>query len=54
MDYTRNNNSCKHKRELHKELQNNNNNVTLASYFRDYTKILSMIIGNAKRIEHDK
>jgi hypothetical protein len=26
--------SCKHKRELYKELQNNNN-ATLASYYRD-------------------
>ena len=45
--------SCKHKRELHKELQNNNN-VTLASYHRDYSKLLSMVIRKAKIIEHDK
>ena len=44
---------CKHKRELHKELQNNNN-VMLASYYRDYTKILSMAIRKPKIIEHDK
>ena len=36
--------SCKHKRELYKELQNNNN----------ATKILSMVIRQAKRMEHDK
>jgi hypothetical protein len=45
--------SCKHKRELYKELQNNNN-ATLASYYRDYCKILSMVIRKAKGIEHDK
>jgi hypothetical protein len=44
--------SCKHKRELCKELQINN--ATLASYYRDYTKILSMFIKNAKIIEHEK
>jgi len=51
--------SCKHKRELCKELQNNNNNnnnnnATLASYYRGYSKILSMVIRKAKRMEHDK
>ena len=47
--------SCKHKRKLHKELQNNNNNnATLAFYYRDYSKILSMVIRKAKRIEHNK
>jgi hypothetical protein len=45
--------SCKHKRELYKELQNNNN-ATFASYYRDYTKILSMVIRKEKIIEHDK
>jgi uncharacterized pyridoxamine 5'-phosphate oxidase family protein len=45
--------SCKHKSELYKELQNNNN-VTLASYYRDCSKILSIVIRKAKRIEHDK
>jgi hypothetical protein len=44
--------SCKHKRELYKELQNSN--ATLAAYYRDYSKILSMVIRKAKRIEHDK
>jgi hypothetical protein len=29
--------SCKHKRELYKELPNNNN-ATLASYYSDYSK----------------
>jgi len=46
--------SCKHKRELHKELQNNNNNATLASCYRDYSKILSMVIRKAKILEYDK
>jgi len=47
--------SCKHKREFYKELQIiYNNNVTLASYYRDYTKILSTVIRKTKIIEHDK
>jgi hypothetical protein len=54
MDYTRNNNSCKRKRELYKELKNNNNNATLASYYRDYPKILSRVIREAKITENDK
>ena len=45
--------SCKHKRQQYKELQNNNN-ATLASYCRDYSRILSMFIRKAKRMEHDK
>jgi uncharacterized pyridoxamine 5'-phosphate oxidase family protein len=45
--------SFKHKRELYKELQNNNN-ATLASYYRDYSKTLSIVIRRAKRIEFDK
>jgi len=44
-------NSCKHKRELDKELPNNDND-TLVSYYRDYSKILSMAIRKAKIIEH--
>jgi hypothetical protein len=44
--------SCKHKRELYKELQNNNG--TLDSYYRDYSKILSIVIRKAKRTEHNK
>jgi len=40
--------SCKHKRELYKELQNNNNNVaTVACYYRDYSKILPVVIRKA-------
>jgi len=46
--------SCKHKRELYKELQNNNNAATLASYYGGYSKILSMVIRKVKRMEHDK
>ena len=45
--------SCKHKRELHKELENNNH-ATLASYYSDYSKILPMVIKKANRIENDK
>jgi hypothetical protein len=45
--------SCKHKRELYKELQINNNDI-LASYYRNYTEILSRVIRIAKIIEHDK
>ena len=45
--------SRKHKRELCKELQNNNN-ASLAPYYRGYSKILSMVIRKAKRMEHDK
>ena len=46
--------SCKHKRELYKELKNNNNNATLASYYRDYAKILSRVIGETKITESDQ
>jgi hypothetical protein len=46
-------NSCKHKREMYKELQNNNN-ATRTFYYRNYSKMLSMVIRKAKRIEHDK
>ena len=45
--------SCKHKRELYKELQKNNN-ATLASYHKVYCKVLSRVIQRAKRMEHDK
>jgi hypothetical protein len=46
--------SCRHKRELYKELQNNNNNATVASYYRDYSKILSIVLRKAKRTEQNK
>ena len=50
-----NQNSCKRKRELYKELKNNNsNNATLTSYYRDYTKILSRVIREAKITENDQ
>jgi uncharacterized pyridoxamine 5'-phosphate oxidase family protein len=39
--------SCKHKKELYKELQNNNN-AAFSSYYRDYSKIMSMVIRKAK------
>jgi len=44
---------CKHKRELYKELQNNNN-TTLASNYRDYAKILSRVIREAKISDNDQ
>jgi hypothetical protein len=47
--------SCKCKRELYKELKNNNNNnATLASYYKDYAKILSRVIREAKITENDQ
>ena len=45
--------SCKNKRELYNELQNNKK-ATFASYYGDYTKILSRVIRMAKRMEYDK
>ena len=42
---------CKHKREIYKELKNNNN-ATLASYYRDYAKIMSRVIREAKITEN--
>jgi len=45
--------SSKHTGELYKELQNNNN-ATLASYYRDYSKMLSRVRRKATIIEHDK
>jgi len=45
--------SCQHERELYRELQNNNH-ATLASYYRNYSKILPVVIRKAKIIEHDK
>jgi hypothetical protein len=45
--------SCKHKRELYKELQKYKND-TLASYYRNFSKILSVVTRKAKIIEHDK
>jgi hypothetical protein len=44
---------CKYKRELYKVLPNNNNAI-LASYYTEYSKILSMVIRKAKIIEYDK
>jgi hypothetical protein len=45
--------SCTHKRELHKELQNNNH--TVASYCRNYSKIQRVKKKKkANTIEHDK
>jgi len=44
---------CECKRELYKKLKNNNN-ATLASYYRDYAKILSRVIREAKITENDQ
>jgi len=44
--------SCNHKRELHKELQINNN-ATL-HHIIEITKMLSMVVRKAKIIKHDK
>jgi hypothetical protein len=47
--------SCKHKREIYKELRNNNkNNTVLRTYYRNYSKILTAVIKKAKRMEYDK
>jgi hypothetical protein len=46
--------SCKHKIEQYKELKNNNNKGTLASYYRDYAEILSRVIREAKITENDQ
>jgi len=35
-------------------LQNNINIATVACYYRDYSKTLSVVIRKAKRMEHDK
>ena len=45
--------SCRRGRELHNKLQNNNN-ATLASYYENYSKILTKVIQAAKRMEYDK
>jgi len=45
--------SCRRKRELCNKLQNNNN-ATLTSYYKDYSKILTKVIQMAKRMEYDK
>jgi hypothetical protein len=45
--------SYKRKRELYKEIKNNNN-ATLDYYYRDHAKILSMVIRQAKITENDK
>jgi len=56
MNENKNNNFLQHKRELYKGLKNNNNNnnPTVKSYYRDYSKIKSMIIKKVQRTEHDK
>ena len=43
-----------HKGDNDDNNNNNNNNATLASYYRDYSKILSIVVRKAKIIDHDK
>jgi len=45
--------SCQHKTELYPILINNNNPV-LMKYFKDYCRILSKVIKEAKRMEYDR
>jgi len=45
--------SCKHKRNLYNELQMGKN-ATLASYYKKYSKILTVVIRTAKRMEYDQ
>jgi len=45
--------SCKHKKVLYIELRNNKN-PTLIKYFKDYYRILSKVIKEAKRMEYDR
>ena len=40
-------------KENYKEFQKNNN-ATLASYYKEYSEVLSWVIQRAKRMEHDK
>jgi hypothetical protein len=47
--------SCKHKRELYRQLWNNNNNYhIITSHYKKYSKLLTMVIKKAKRMEYDK
>ena len=45
--------SCKHKRDLYIELRNNKNH-TIRKYFKDYCRILSKVIKEAKRMEYGR
>jgi hypothetical protein len=45
--------SCKHKRDLHTQLWNNNNPITI-SHYKNYSKILMAVIKKAKCMEYDK
>jgi len=40
--------SCRHKRQLYNKLKNNNN-ATLASHYKYYSKILSKVLKMAKK-----
>ena len=46
--------SCQCKRVLHLKLRNSNNNAVLMNYFKDYCRILSKVIKEAKRMEYDR
>ena len=45
--------SCQHKRVLYLKLRNNNN-PSLKKYFKDYCRILSRVINDAKRLDYDR
>jgi hypothetical protein len=45
--------SCKHKRDLYTQLQNDNNPITI-SHYKKYSKILTVVIKKANRMEYDK
>jgi beta-lactamase class D len=45
--------SCKHKRDLYTQLQNNNNPITI-SHYKKYSKILTAVIKKSKHMEYDK
>ena len=45
--------SCQHKRALYMELKKNNN-PQIKKYFREYCRILSRVIQEAKKMEYDR
>ena len=44
--------SCKHKRELYNACRNNNDNQELLTYYKKYSKILSTVIKEAKKLNY--
>ncbi len=43
---------CKHKRELYNACRNNNGNQELLTYYKKYSKILSTVIKEAKKLNY--